>query len=63
VLPEAARTFLQEIFHRAPTDMRGPYPREAKALQAFHHDLIASHLERDLRSERVLRDVARGTEP
>jgi DNA repair protein RecO (recombination protein O) len=63
VLPDAARTFLQEIFRRAPADMNGPYPKEAKALEAFHHDLIASHLERDLRSERVLRDVARGTEP
>jgi DNA repair protein RecO (recombination protein O) len=63
LLPEAARTFLQDVFRRAPADMKDPYPKEAKVLEAFHHDLIAAHLERDLRSERVLRDVARGTEP
>jgi hypothetical protein len=29
------------------------------ALEAFHRDLIRTHLERDLHSHRVMRDVAR----
>jgi hypothetical protein len=29
------------------------------ALESFHRDLIRDHLERDLRSTRVLKDVAR----
>ena len=35
-------------------------PAEASALEAFHRDLISRHLERDLRSHRVLRDAASG---
>jgi len=31
----------------------------AQALEAFHRDLVAAHLERDLRAPRVIRDVAR----
>ena len=56
---DAARSrFLREAF--APAARR----RDADALrgaplEAFHRDLIRTHLERDLRSHRVLRDVAR----
>jgi len=59
VLPEGARSFLGEVFRRAPADLAGPVPPEATILESFHYDLISSHLERDLRSHRVLRDVAR----
>ncbi len=59
VLPLAARTFLGEVFGKAPAAMTAPFPPEAAGLEGFHQDLIANHLERDLRSRRVLRDVAR----
>ncbi len=41
----------------------GPPPRHVAPLEAFHQDLIERHLERDLRSYRVLTDVARGRKP
>jgi DNA repair protein RecO (recombination protein O) len=59
VLVEPLRTLLGEIFRRAPAELAGPLPPEAKTLEAFHQDLITRHLERALRSHRVLRDVAR----
>jgi DNA repair protein RecO (recombination protein O) len=49
--------FLREAFARAPAAVvRRSSP---SALEAFHRDLIRTHLERDLQSHRVLRDVAR----
>jgi DNA repair protein RecO (recombination protein O) len=60
VLPAAARAFLNDVFRLSPSDLAKPFPTEAKALEGFHQDLITRHLERDLRSQRVLRDVARG---
>ena len=45
------------MFRTAPAEM-GTAP-EGGALEGFHRDLIRSHLERDLRSVRVLKDVAR----
>lgn len=59
VLPEAARGFLERAFHRPPAEMTEPLPPEATSLESFHQGLITSHLERSLRSHRVLRDVAR----
>ena len=44
---------------RPPAVVRGAAPADAASLEAFHHDLIGRHLERDLRSYRVMRDVAR----
>jgi len=61
VLPAAARAFLAEAFRRAPDALTGPVPAEAAALAPFHQDRIEQHLERALRSERVLKGVARGT--
>jgi DNA repair protein RecO (recombination protein O) len=58
LLAPAARAFLGEAFRRAPAAMP-PLPDEASGLGPFHQALIGSHLERDLRSYRVLRDVAR----
>ena len=60
ILPEGARTFLGEAFRRAPADLVGPVPPEATILESFHYDLISSHLERALRSHRVMKGVARG---
>jgi len=59
VLPEAARGFLAALFRRPPSEMKAA-PPEASTLGPFHQDLISRHLERDLRSHRVLRDSARG---
>jgi DNA repair protein RecO (recombination protein O) len=58
-LPEGARAYLGDVFRKAPADLPGPLPLEAMVLEPFHHDLIASHLERTPRSLRVLKDVAR----
>jgi DNA repair protein RecO (recombination protein O) len=60
VLPAAARAFLDEVFRRSPSDLARPFPTEAQALEGFHQDLITRHLERGIRSQRVLKDVARG---
>lgn len=57
VVEDADHDFLREAFARPPAGVtRKP---SAGALEAFHRDLIRTHLERDLRSPRVLRDVAR----
>ena len=44
-----------------PAALSAADPPEARALESFHQDLITHHLERDLRSHRVLREVARET--
>jgi DNA repair protein RecO (recombination protein O) len=57
VVDAADHDFLREAFARPPANVtRRP---SAGALEAFHRDLIRTHLERDLRSHRVMRDVAR----
>lgn len=61
VLPDGARAFLEEAFQRAPAAMSGTLPSGAEALEPFHQELIGHHLERALRSQRVLREVARET--
>jgi DNA repair protein RecO (recombination protein O) len=60
VLPVAARAFLDDAFRQSPSDLSEPFPTEAAVLEGFHQDLITRHLERGLRSQRVLKDVARG---
>jgi hypothetical protein len=59
-LPVAARAFLDDAFRQSPSDLRQTFPMEAAVLEGFHQDLITRHLERGLRSQRVLKDVARG---
>jgi DNA repair protein RecO (recombination protein O) len=61
VLPPAARAFLSDVFRQPPTGLTGPLPAEAAVLEPFHQELIAHHLERALRSQRVLKEVARET--
>jgi DNA repair protein RecO (recombination protein O) len=58
LLVDPARRFLAEVFHRAPAALEAA-PAEATILESFHRDLITQHLERGLRSHRVLSDVAR----
>jgi len=55
-----ARRGLERILRDPPAAMACESPAGTAELEGFHHDLIAAHLERELRSYRVLRDVARG---
>jgi DNA repair protein RecO (recombination protein O) len=50
--------FLTEVFRKPPAALF-TLPRDSAPLEAFHRDLIEHHLERDLRSHRVMKDVAR----
>ena len=59
VLSPEVRDVLGDIFKQPPTAMTGALPPDASSLEAFHQELIVSHLERDLRSYRVLKEVAR----
>jgi hypothetical protein len=60
VLSSAIGAFLSEVFRRPPGAMSTTVP-DGDSLEAFHRGLIAAHLERELRSYRVMRDVARET--
>jgi DNA repair protein RecO (recombination protein O) len=60
VLSAVTVAFLSEVFRRPPQAISGGVP-DGESLEAFHRGLIAAHLERDLRSYRVMRDVARET--
>ena len=59
ILGEPVRAFLEGVFRRPPGQMPQA-PAEASILEPFHRELISRHLERDLRSHRVLRDAAAG---
>ena len=55
ILPAGARRFLLDVFRRAPGAIEGALPDDARPLESFHEMLIGRHLERTLRSLRVLR--------
>jgi DNA repair protein RecO (recombination protein O) len=57
-LPVQARRLLAELFRRPPDGLGDATP-ESRAVESFHRDLIAAHLERELRSPRVIREVGR----
>jgi hypothetical protein len=59
VLTEAARALLVEIFRRPPEALTQAAGPEARAIESLHRELVAAHLERDLRSPRVVRDTLR----
>lgn len=59
VLSSGLRSLLREVFRRPPAGVAPAIASDAAALEAFHRDLIRGHLERDLHSHRVLRDVTR----
>ena len=62
VLPEPVRGVLADIFRQAPAALHGrALPPDAPSLESFHQELIVNHLERDLRSFRVLKDVMRAS--
>jgi recombinational DNA repair protein (RecF pathway) len=58
-LPAGARSYLEDVFRQPPSAMGG-LPEAARPLEGFHEMLISQHLERTLRSGRVLKEVARG---
>ena len=58
-LDAPARAYLRRIFGHPPSAVGPAGGEESSSLESFHRDLIRRHLERDLRSLRVLRDVAR----
>ena len=57
-LASATRSFLEDVFRVGPGAI-GELPEAARVLEAFHEMLISQHLERRLRSGRVLKDVER----
>jgi DNA repair protein RecO (recombination protein O) len=59
VLSDAARALLEDLFRRPPESFTGAAGPEARELESFHRDRIGAHLERDLRSPRVIRDTRR----
>jgi DNA repair protein RecO (recombination protein O) len=59
VIPARGRQALEKIFRRPPGSFLGSAD-ETACLESFHQDLVSRHLERDLRSYRVLKEVARG---
>jgi DNA repair protein RecO (recombination protein O) len=61
-LSRAARGTLESMFREPPVALGRTVPEAARELESFHHDLIAMHLERELRSYKVLREVARGAQ-
>jgi DNA repair protein RecO (recombination protein O) len=62
VLPRGAREAIGAFFRRAPSSFLEA-DSAAAPLEAFHHDLIGLHLERELRSYRVMTEAVRGTRP
>ena len=58
-LSATARAYLRRVFAQAPAAVGPAGEDDSAGLESFHRDLIRRHLERDLRSTRVLRDVAR----
>ena len=59
----AQRHVLGELFRCAPDALQPALGADLAGLDVFHQDLIAGHLERSLRSQRVLEDVAREMRP
>jgi DNA repair protein RecO (recombination protein O) len=56
LLSTAAVTFVAACFRQPPSEIESRPPAE---LAPFHSRLLRNHLERDLKSPRVIRDVAR----
>jgi DNA repair protein RecO (recombination protein O) len=59
VLSGEVRTLLSGVFARPPSTLTAGVEPHVSALESFHRDLVAGHLERDLRSPRVVREATR----
>lgn len=62
-LTRGARLFLDEVFRRPPAAILAPAADDGEAVESLHQTLIENHLERSLRSYRILKDVARSVRP
>lgn len=56
-LTAKAATLLAEIFRRPPESFTEPAGPECRELESFHRERISAHLERELRSPRVIREL------
>jgi DNA repair protein RecO (recombination protein O) len=56
-LPAESRRMLAAFFSRPPEALAPEAGAGARALESLHRDLIAAHLERDLRAPRVIREM------
>ncbi len=59
ILPEEVRSLLGEMFSHTPATLSAPAGPDVRTLESFHRDLVARHLERELRSPRVIREATR----
>jgi DNA repair protein RecO (recombination protein O) len=59
VLSAEARALLVNVFSQPPTTLVGGARAQVSILESFHRDLVSGHLERDLRSPRVIREATR----
>lgn len=59
ILHERVRSLLEDIFSQPPATLRAAAGPHVRALESFHKDLVTRHLERDLRSPRVIRQATR----
>ena len=59
VLSGEARALLVDLFSQPPATLPAGARSPVRALESFHRDLVTGHLERDLRSPRVIREATR----
>jgi DNA repair protein RecO (recombination protein O) len=59
VLPGDACSLLGRVFAEPPEALTAPSAPSVRALESFHRELVTEHLERDLRSPRVVREATR----
>lgn len=59
MIPASSRLALRQLFTQAPSQSGGIDAADVGTIECFHQKLITRHLEREVRSYRVLRDVAR----
>jgi DNA repair protein RecO (recombination protein O) len=59
VLSGQVRALLRDVFSKPPAEVSKRPRSHVRALESFHGDLVAAHLERDLRSPRVIREAIR----
>jgi DNA repair protein RecO (recombination protein O) len=59
VLQVETRALLVNVFSHPPSTLKAGAGPHERALESFHRDLVAGHLERDLRSPRVIREATR----
>jgi DNA repair protein RecO (recombination protein O) len=59
LVPGDAYALLGQVFTRSPDGLASVPTPPVRALEEFHRQLVVEHLERDLRSPRVIREASR----